>query len=195
VMTDANTGGSFNRYVYANNNPYKYLDRDGREAVTAVEGCIVACTGVTVGWSKGELAATLNLGVGLGGGASIDPRSGENGRITNGAGGDGDPLGGATVAGYTKAGVEVATPIGGAALGGKLSRGRDVTTHKNIGGPSLEAGASKPGKIGVKATASSGVEISVYVKPANVVTAVAASVTAMIVGAIRAILTPSKDPF
>ena len=31
VMTDANTGGSFNRYAYAANNPYKYLDPDGRQ--------------------------------------------------------------------------------------------------------------------------------------------------------------------
>jgi RHS repeat-associated protein len=31
VMTDANTGDSFNRYYYANNNPYKYIDPDGRD--------------------------------------------------------------------------------------------------------------------------------------------------------------------
>jgi RHS repeat-associated protein len=30
VITDANTGGSFNRYAYANNSPYKYVDPDGR---------------------------------------------------------------------------------------------------------------------------------------------------------------------
>jgi RHS repeat-associated protein len=30
VTTDANTGGSFNRYSYANNNPYLYIDPDGR---------------------------------------------------------------------------------------------------------------------------------------------------------------------
>jgi RHS repeat-associated protein len=30
VTTDANTGGSFNRYSYAGNNPYKYIDPDGR---------------------------------------------------------------------------------------------------------------------------------------------------------------------
>ena len=33
VVTDANTGGSFNRYAYANNNPYKYVDPDGRNAL------------------------------------------------------------------------------------------------------------------------------------------------------------------
>jgi RHS repeat-associated protein len=32
VTTDASTGGSFNRYAYANNSPYKYTDPDGRFA-------------------------------------------------------------------------------------------------------------------------------------------------------------------
>ena len=31
VLTDANSGKSFNRYVYASNNPYKYIDPDGRD--------------------------------------------------------------------------------------------------------------------------------------------------------------------
>ena len=31
VVTDANTGKSFGRYHYANNNPYRYIDRDGRD--------------------------------------------------------------------------------------------------------------------------------------------------------------------
>ena len=32
VVTDAETGGSFNRYAYANNSPYQYVDPDGRMA-------------------------------------------------------------------------------------------------------------------------------------------------------------------
>jgi hypothetical protein len=32
VTTDAGTGNSFNRYNYANNSPYRYIDLDGREA-------------------------------------------------------------------------------------------------------------------------------------------------------------------
>ncbi|RYF46685.1 MAG: RHS repeat-associated core domain-containing protein, partial [Cytophagaceae bacterium] len=31
VTTDANTSASFNRYAYANNSPYSYLDPDGRD--------------------------------------------------------------------------------------------------------------------------------------------------------------------
>ena len=34
VTTDANTGGSFNRYAYGNNNPYGYIDPDGRQAMS-----------------------------------------------------------------------------------------------------------------------------------------------------------------
>ncbi|MEN9865029.1 MAG: hypothetical protein RL748_619, partial [Pseudomonadota bacterium] len=37
VLTDANTGSSFNRYVYANNSPYKYVDPDGRLATSHTE--------------------------------------------------------------------------------------------------------------------------------------------------------------
>jgi RHS repeat-associated protein len=36
VLTDAETGGSFNRYAYTNNNPYMYVDPDGRNIVVAV---------------------------------------------------------------------------------------------------------------------------------------------------------------
>jgi RHS repeat-associated protein len=33
VVTDANNGSSFNRYAYANNNPYIYVDPDGRKDI------------------------------------------------------------------------------------------------------------------------------------------------------------------
>lgn len=33
VTTDADTGDSFNRYAYANNNPFKYVDPHGRQAL------------------------------------------------------------------------------------------------------------------------------------------------------------------
>jgi RHS repeat-associated protein len=36
VVTDANDGGSINRYNYANNSPYKYVDPDGRQGINSV---------------------------------------------------------------------------------------------------------------------------------------------------------------
>jgi hypothetical protein len=35
VVTDASTGSSFNRYAYAANNPYKFIDPDGRNPLAA----------------------------------------------------------------------------------------------------------------------------------------------------------------
>ncbi|WP_210735948.1 hypothetical protein [Massilia sp. Mn16-1_5] len=39
VVTDANTGSSFNRYNYAKNNPFKFLDPDGRSASEPKDIC------------------------------------------------------------------------------------------------------------------------------------------------------------
>jgi RHS repeat-associated protein len=44
VTTDANNGGSFNRYVYANNSPYKYTDPDGRYSEVAWNAAGTAVT-------------------------------------------------------------------------------------------------------------------------------------------------------
>jgi hypothetical protein len=45
VLTDGNTGTSFNRYLYANNSPYRYIDPDGRQARDIESYCPVGtCT-------------------------------------------------------------------------------------------------------------------------------------------------------
>jgi RHS repeat-associated protein len=41
VTADGNTGGNFNRYWYANNNPYKFTDPDGRQSRCAGSSCQV----------------------------------------------------------------------------------------------------------------------------------------------------------
>jgi RHS repeat-associated protein len=41
VTTDADTGSAFNRYAYAQNNPYRYTDPDGRIAELAVPVAII----------------------------------------------------------------------------------------------------------------------------------------------------------
>lgn len=49
VTADGNTGGNFNRYWYANNNPYKFTDPDGRRVAG---GCTEDCTYVQINYSK-----------------------------------------------------------------------------------------------------------------------------------------------
>jgi RHS repeat-associated protein len=68
VITDANTGSSFNRYFYANNSPYKYVNPDGRnslipdEAGDGTAGVIVprSISGAAVHTSRQQ--ALQNLG-------------------------------------------------------------------------------------------------------------------------------------
>ncbi|MDQ1835504.1 RHS repeat-associated core domain-containing protein [Massilia sp. CCM 9029] len=55
VTTDANTGSSFNRYAYAANNPYKYIDPDGRNEERAY-GAGVAMGAALTGMSKSDIA-------------------------------------------------------------------------------------------------------------------------------------------
>jgi uncharacterized protein RhaS with RHS repeats len=62
VVTDTKTGSSFNRYVYGNNNPYKYRDPDGRESVgefidrKATEAAGAGNSAATYGWAFAGVA-------------------------------------------------------------------------------------------------------------------------------------------
>jgi RHS repeat-associated protein len=60
VVTDANSGKTFNRFSYAANNPYKYIDPDGRNEEKAY-GAAVALIGLSQKqeeiWKNGERAA------------------------------------------------------------------------------------------------------------------------------------------
>jgi uncharacterized protein RhaS with RHS repeats len=56
IVTDAHTGTSFNRYAYANNSPYRYVDPDGRTPLDV--GFLL--------WDIGKLGGALYSGVGVG---------------------------------------------------------------------------------------------------------------------------------
>lgn len=55
VLTDYNSGASFNRYTYANNNPYKYIDPDGRQ------GALAACAAGPFGCAAGIGLTAITL--------------------------------------------------------------------------------------------------------------------------------------
>ena len=78
MTTDANTGGSFNRYAYANNSPYKYIDPDGRSALDigflAVD---VFKLGIAVYSGVGVAAAAADVGLSMVGVASPIPGTGQ----------------------------------------------------------------------------------------------------------------------
>jgi RHS repeat-associated protein len=73
--TDASDIYSFNRYAYANNNPYKYVDPDGRNYVLAWElggkaGAFVGTAaepggGTLVGYVVGGTAGVIGLALGI----------------------------------------------------------------------------------------------------------------------------------
>jgi uncharacterized protein RhaS with RHS repeats len=76
VTTDSNTSASFNRYAYGENNPYKYVDPDGRDTELACftkdrNDALSATIGpapANQGW-HGEQANSLNEALQLGAGA------------------------------------------------------------------------------------------------------------------------------
>jgi RHS repeat-associated protein len=65
VLTDANTGSSFNRYVYANNSPYRYIDPDGRDPEHAyVPGGLTSAEYKRVNAEAGGVVARVVLTIG-----------------------------------------------------------------------------------------------------------------------------------
>ena len=63
VNVDLSTGGNFNRYWYANNNPYTYVDPDGRYADAILEAASIA---------MGATSAIENASQGNYGAAAVD---------------------------------------------------------------------------------------------------------------------------
>jgi RHS repeat-associated protein len=63
VLADSNTGSSFNRYTYANNNPYMYIDPDGREAVCDFT---TNCSQYNADSSSTQLARDVKVGATVG---------------------------------------------------------------------------------------------------------------------------------
>ena len=122
VLTDANTGASFNRYLYALNSPYKYIDPDGRAVETPWDAANVA---------MGVVSLTKNLAIGNYAGAVVDVV----GVVLDTAAtvAPGVPGGAATAINAVRA-VDMAAPIAtkGADTAGKLFHYTDAAGAKAI---------------------------------------------------------------
>jgi RHS repeat-associated protein len=68
MTTDSKTGGHFNRYVYAENNPYKYTDPDG-QAPHIVIGAVVGGMAGAIGAMRAPDASIGKLAFATAGGA------------------------------------------------------------------------------------------------------------------------------
>lgn len=67
TTADGNTGANFNRYAYANNNPYRFTDPDGRVAVQIVGGVIGAIISGGSSYLKGNDLRTVAKDAAIGG--------------------------------------------------------------------------------------------------------------------------------
>lgn len=149
LPADVGTGGNFNRYWYANNNPYKFTDKDGRKACGGDTGCSLAsgdfgstsgdlsgfknsagpfgcasCRGATGTSSSAVSGATANNAksdaVGLMGAVSDGAASGQ---VVAGAAESGGKAASASLLAIDagKAGQAAAAPWKGMAAGGKIA--------------------------------------------------------------------------
>jgi len=68
VVTDTQTGKSFNRYVYANNSPYRFKDPDGRWAedlVLGIPSLAIGSASLVNNWRQGNLGAAAVDAIGM----------------------------------------------------------------------------------------------------------------------------------
>ena len=146
---------TFNRYSYVSNNPYKYVDPDGREKHTvSVTGEAIAVAGARVSLSLSfddqtlELSASVSASPRLGAGLSLTPSYQQSP--------SGDVAKNETI---------VETSVNADAAVGPFAVAQDLVSEKTINGDIQPQGSvSEPqgdakGKIGV--SASVGVEVKV----------------------------------
>jgi RHS repeat-associated protein len=167
VTTDANTGGSFNRYAYANNSPYRYIDPDGREAQLTIG------TGVMLGFQfpkvfggkGGFLSGGLSVGVTSNAqvilqvnytlSQGIGAFAGVGAQVQVGGTKDPTPAGvstNETIQFDLNAGI--GETAGGAVQLPKVKTGQeaDIAAGKGVGGPKVGVGAGAQVSAGINTT-------------------------------------------
>ena len=148
VVTDTKTGDSFNRYVYANNNPYKFVDPDGRFAFVFAKPGAIFAVGMVGALAQGGLTA-------LNGGSAKEVGLAAFGGFLSGATTAAGVLAGATTKGAglmmsIESGASTGTTIAAGAAGQILGQGvaagvNAIDVGQTIGQTPPATGAAKSG--------------------------------------------------
>ena len=78
MTADGNTGDNFNRYWYGNNNPYKFVDPDGRYVESAVDVALIVADAADIAknglnWTNGLSMAANVVGLAVPVGTGFGP--------------------------------------------------------------------------------------------------------------------------
>ena len=136
VTANGNTGGNFNRYWYANNNPYKFTDPDGRYVETVLDIAFIASDIASIrseglGWTNGLALAADVVGALLPGATGL------------GAGVKGIAAVGAIIKGGDSAAAKIAGKAQVTRAGGK------ETTHASTSQRYAKEDAARADTVGV----------------------------------------------
>ncbi|WP_410374391.1 RHS repeat-associated core domain-containing protein, partial [Alloalcanivorax profundimaris] len=149
-------GDGPNLYGYVMNSPVSFLDPYGLWSAN-LEGFFGVGGGIKVAWRDGTLELTGRVGVGLGGGLSIDPEGGPSPHAK--------PCGSGYIARTTAtAGAGVGVGPVGVSIGFEGSSGNAVTTPKGGGYTVLSSSGifDNSTHSGLRFSGSGGVEVGSY---------------------------------
>lgn len=143
VQFDSDTGSNFNRYYYGNNNPYVYVDPDGRFALQLAGGIAGAVIGGGASYLKGNGFGTVARDAAIGAGVGMFSTIPGGGPIATGiragfASGAGDVLTQASDKGVANVDLSQSAKeaVIGGLVGGFAKRGADALVP-NRGVPGL----------------------------------------------------------